>query len=98
VADDVVSPEQRRAALLVRRVLATWNDIEDLVSIGAYVPGADRDYDVAVQTREAVLAFLRQEREECSTFAQTAAALRELARTIASAGQAPAGRGASGPS
>lgn len=89
VADDVVSAEQRRAAMTVRRVLATWNDIEDLVSIGAYVPGANRDYDVAVQTREAIFSFLRQERDEKSTFEQTAAALHALARTIAAAGPAP---------
>lgn len=97
VADDVVSPEQRQAALLVRRVLATWNDIEDLVSIGAYVPGANRDYDVAVQTREAILAFLRQERDERSTFEQAAAALHKLAQTVASAGQTPPGRAAAAP-
>jgi flagellum-specific ATP synthase len=92
VADDVVDVEQRRAAMLVRRVLATWNDIEDLVSIGAYVPGANRDYDVAVQTREAVFSFLRQGRDEKSSFEQTAAALHALAQTIGAAGQVHAGR------
>jgi FliI/YscN family ATPase len=84
VAPDVTSREQRSAALAVRRVLATWNDIEDLVSIGAYVPGANPQYDVAVQTREAVNAFLVQDRESHCTFAQTAAELTRLADTIAS--------------
>jgi len=62
VAPDVTAPAHRQAALQIRRVLATWNDIEDLVSIGAYVPGANVDYDTAVQTRETVTDFLQQDR------------------------------------
>lgn len=61
VASDVISPEQAAAAREVRKVLATWNDIEDLVSIGAYVPGANVDYDIAVQTRELINQYLQQD-------------------------------------
>lgn len=68
VADDVTSEAHLKAAVAVRRVLATWHDIEDLVNIGAYVPGANRDNDLAVQTREAVNAFLRQPRGEGCSF------------------------------
>ena len=68
VAPDVTSPAQQKAARAVRRVLATWNDIEDLVSIGAYVPGANLDYDLAIQTREAVSAFLTQEQNAGCAF------------------------------
>jgi len=82
VAEAVVEPEQTRAAAQVRRVLATWNDIEDLVSIGAYVPGANADYDVAVQTRDAIDRFLQQDRETGCTFAESAAALRALGELI----------------
>lgn len=87
VADDVVDEPHRQAARAVRRVLATWNDIEDLVNIGAYVPGANPEYDVAVQTRDAVRAFLMQERSEGSTLEQSAAALRTVADVIADAGR-----------
>jgi flagellum-specific ATP synthase len=82
VADDVVSPEQREAARLVRRVLAVWNDIEDLVSIGAYVPGASAEYDVAVQTREELLAFLQQPRDCGCAWDETLGSLRDLAARI----------------
>lgn len=82
VMDDVVQDDQRRAASAVRRVLATWNDIEDLVSIGAYVRGANVDYDVAVQTREAVQAFLRQPRGAGSTFEQARSDLLALGERI----------------
>ena len=82
VAEDVTEEEQQQAAVLVRRVLATWNDIEDLVSIGAYVKGANVDYDVAVQTREVLNAFLRQDRRTSSSFEQSAEALKQLGQLI----------------
>lgn len=82
VADDVVDPKQRTAAAAVRHVLATWNDIEDLVSIGAYVPGANPEYDVAVQTRNVINTYLRQTRQTGSTFDESADALRQVGELI----------------
>jgi flagellum-specific ATP synthase len=94
VADDVIDDEQRAAAQTVRRVLATWRDIEDLVSIGAYVPGANAEYDLAVQSRDDINAFLRQDRQTGSTLEDSIARLRELGRAIdARAGQLAARRG-----
>ncbi len=99
VAPDVTDAAQQQAALRVRRVLATWDDIEDLVSIGAYVAGANVEYDVAVQTRETVTDFLRQDRSAGHTFEQTARDLRALGELIektgakaASARPAPGGQ------
>lgn len=85
VADDVIEPPQRAAARLVRRTLATWADIEDLVSIGAYVPGANADYDVAVKMRQPIERFLRQERDEPGALADNVKALCELAAQIEAA-------------
>ncbi|MFN0136499.1 MAG: hypothetical protein ACKVS9_10345, partial [Phycisphaerae bacterium] len=83
VADDVINDPHRDAAKQIRRVLATWNDIEDLVSIGAYAAGANVDYDVAVRTRELVGKFLQQDRREGFGFAENAAAARSLGELIA---------------
>lgn len=82
VADDVVDDEHRRAALLLRRVWATWHDIEDLVNIGAYVPGANPDYDLAVKLRPAIVGFLAQSRDVGFTFEQSRDALLSLAAEI----------------
>lgn len=82
VADDVTDEAQRRAVAHVRRVLATWDDIEDLVSIGAYTPGTNPEYDVALQTREAVNLFLRQDRNTGYKYAESVAALRALGELI----------------
>jgi flagellum-specific ATP synthase len=82
VAVDVVDEAQMEAAVLVRRVLAVWEDIEDLVSIGAYTPGTNPDYDVAVQTRAAVNRYLQQDRNTGCTFAETTAGLKALGELI----------------
>jgi len=82
VAVDVVDEQQTRAVTLVRRVLATWDDIEDLVSIGAYTPGSNADYDVTLQTRDAVNEYLRQDRSAGHTLAESSAGLRALGELI----------------
>ncbi len=82
VADQVVPPEQVAAARSLRQVLATWEDIEDLVSIGAYVPGANLDYDVAVAARDALTAFLRQDRGQQMPWAETCQTLAALQQTL----------------
>ncbi len=86
VSSAVTGAQHQADVRLVRRVLAVWADIEDLVSIGAYVPGANAEYDVAVQTREAALEFLRQERQPGASPGETAAALAALAAQIREAG------------
>ncbi len=82
VADDVRDEGHRKAAMSVRRVLATWREIEDLVNIGAYVRGANAEYDLAVQMRERVQAFLTQQRDERCSYEQSVSALMELAKAI----------------
>ena len=82
VAPNVIDESHAAATLAVRRVLATWADIEDLVNIGAYVRGADVDYDIAVDTRVAVTQFLQQRRDEHAAFDQNRAALLELGALI----------------
>jgi len=82
VMPDVVSAEHRAAAQTVRAVLAVWEDIEDLVNIGAYTSGANVEYDVAVQMKPQIDAFLRQEVAESSTAGDAAGKLIELAERI----------------
>lgn len=60
VRGDVVPPEQVQMATKVLSLCAVWNDIEDLVNLGAYQKGVSVEYDLAVETREPILKFLRQ--------------------------------------
>ena len=70
------------AARLVRRLLAIWSDIEDLVNIGAYAMGNNPEYDLAIRMRPAILEFLGQGIGEGVDFAATNAALTQLAEKI----------------
>ncbi|MCP4592555.1 MAG: FliI/YscN family ATPase [bacterium] len=79
---DVADEEQIACAQSVRRVLAVWADIEDLVNIGAYAAGANVDYDLAVQMKPRIDEFLRQGIGDRIPFGQTRAALLELGREI----------------
>jgi FliI/YscN family ATPase len=57
---DVTTVEHRARAGAVRDWLATLRDNEDLVSVGAYVPGSNPRIDAALARREAIGRFLCQ--------------------------------------
>ena len=56
----------------------TPRSVRELVEIGAYVPGADPDADVAIARMPAIDAFLRQDMDESTAIADTWQRLREL--------------------
>jgi flagellum-specific ATP synthase len=68
VMPDVVPPSHLAAASTVRDILATYRDAEDLVNIGAYVPGSNPRVDHALARIDQVRLFLRQGIYERSTF------------------------------
>ena len=58
---DITTPEHQAAAQTLRRLLAAYAEHEDLLSIGAYRRGANRVVDAAVEMREAIEEFFRQQ-------------------------------------
>ena len=83
VRGDVIDAEQLAAARRVLSLLATYQEIEDLVNIGAYVAGLNPEFDLAVQARPKILQFLRQDAKENSPMEQSRRQLAELAAWIA---------------
>jgi flagellum-specific ATP synthase len=71
VGPAVTTAEQRAAATQLRRLLAAYREAKDLIEIGAYVTGTNPLVDRAVELREAMDGFLRQDVYE-STPAQDA--------------------------
>jgi hypothetical protein len=45
----------------VLALTAVYQEIEDMVNIGAYVPGANAEFDLAVQARPKIIQYLQQE-------------------------------------
>ncbi len=82
VMTDVVDQDHATAARLVKRVMSTWQDIEDLVNIGAYATGTNPQFDLAVFAKPLIDQFLQQAIAERVTFDQVRRDLVALARTL----------------
>lgn len=76
----VADGEHRRWAGRLRELLAVYRDARDLVRYGAYVSGSDPKVDEALALVDRINAFLRQDIEERSSFAETLAGLEGLFR------------------
>ena len=74
----VTTAEQRADATALRRMLAAHRDVRELVEIGAYVNGADRDADRALALMPEIDGFLRQSMEESTGLGDTWTHLHEL--------------------
>ncbi|HUD31185.1 MAG TPA: flagellar protein export ATPase FliI [Novosphingobium sp.] len=59
-------PESNRIRLGARGVLATWQDMEELVRLGAYRPGSHAEVDRAIALAPRIESLLRQDRRERS--------------------------------
>jgi flagellum-specific ATP synthase len=78
VRGDVIDARQSQMARRVLALWATYQDIEDLVNIGAYVPGVNPEFDLAVQARPRIVQFLQQEPTAPSTLEQSTKQLADL--------------------
>ncbi|MDX6300669.1 MAG: flagellum-specific synthase, partial [Nocardioidaceae bacterium] len=78
VAPAVTDPTQRADATMLRRLMAAYRDIRELVEIGAYAPGSSPDADRALALLPAIDAFLQQPVDQPSEVAATWARLHDL--------------------
>lgn len=60
----IASKEHKQLAGKLKNVMATYNEAEDLINIGAYKRGSNPGIDYAIEKIEAVNEFLRQDTEE----------------------------------
>ncbi|MCB9851819.1 MAG: FliI/YscN family ATPase [Phycisphaerales bacterium] len=83
VMPDVTTDEHRLAVQKVRRTMAVWDEIEDLVNIGAYARGTNAEYDLAIEMRTPIEEFLRQGMSEGFDVAASITGIRALAERMA---------------
>jgi FliI/YscN family ATPase len=81
VRDHVITKDQRAAANSIARLEAAYREKEDLILVGAYHEGSDRNVDAALRLRPQVLEFLQQP-EESSALDVSKRALVALAAQI----------------
>ncbi len=75
---DVTDAKHREKAGTVRGWMAAIRDTEDLVSVGAYVPGTNPKVDEARARADAIEGFLCQPADTLCGFADASQALQEL--------------------
>jgi type III secretion protein N (ATPase) len=67
----LATPDHRAAAMRVRALMAKYAEIEFLVQVGEYRPGADPMADKAIAARAEIEALLRQDADRNEPFAQS---------------------------
>ena len=74
----IVSKEHKKLAGQLKSILATYQDAEDLINIGAYKPGSNPDIDYAIRMIKPVNEFLCQDTDEKYDYEETCALLQKL--------------------
>ena len=64
----ISTKEHKKMAGRLKNVLATYNEAEDLINIGAYKKGSNRNIDYAISKIDAVNKFLVQQTDEKFSF------------------------------
>lgn len=94
---DLVDQKHYAAAQEMRKLMAVWQDIEDLVNIGAYAGGTNPEYDLAIAARPWINEFLHQKIVEASSLQDARKRLFDLADRIEKARKPAARQAAAAP-
>lgn len=79
VCRDVCSPEHLAAATALRAILATYEEVADLIRMGAYAQGSSAEIDKAIKLMPAIQQLVQQEVGENTSFEDTIGAVLQIA-------------------
>ena len=79
IMEDVVSKEHEEAAAQLQKLIATYNQSEDLINIGAYEEGSNPEVDKAIDKIDEINDFLTQGINEKANYEDTVENLIEIA-------------------
>lgn len=74
----IAAREHKQLAGKLKNVLATYNEAEDLINIGAYKSGSNPEIDYAINKIQAVNEFLKQDVDERFSFEETVKMLKGI--------------------
>ncbi len=78
---DIVTPEHWEMAGSIKNMMTSYNDVLDLISIGAYKEGTNPQVDRAIKLHDPILGFLKQTIGEDVTFDQVIEQMKEITGT-----------------
>jgi len=86
VMGDVTDAEHLRAAAEIRRLVAMYREVEDMVNIGAYRKGSSPQFDLAIEAMPHIRRFMAQEAFSAgeTNITRTAEALLDLCGRVGS--------------
>ena len=82
LASQLAPPEMLSAGFKIREALAMLEDSKDLIDLGAYAAGKNPKLDTAIRMQPEIIAFLRQQTSENSSFEETRERLRAIAEKL----------------
>ena len=77
-AEDIAEKEHKQVAGKLKNVMATYNEAEDLINIGAYKKGSNPGIDHAIAKIDAVNRFLLQQTDEKFDFEEEVALMKQI--------------------
>jgi flagellum-specific ATP synthase len=69
------TPDEQSIVMRARAPMATFEDMAELIRLGAYKAGSNADVDAAIKLQPQLDAFLSQKKDECTTLEDGYAAL-----------------------
>ena len=78
VMSEIATPEHKKAAGDLRNLLSVYNKNADLINIGAYVRGSDKNVDRAIRLMDDINSFLQQTIDDKTDFDSTIKRLMEI--------------------
>lgn len=78
VMSEIATPEHKKAAGDLRNLLSVYNKNSDLINIGAYVRGSDKNVDRALRLMDDINSFLQQTIDDKTDFDSTIKRLMEI--------------------
>ena len=78
VMSAIVTKEHKMLAGKLKNIMATYQESEDLINIGAYKKGSNPNIDYAIEKIEEVNSFLQQQTDEKFSFEEEVDALRAI--------------------
>ena len=78
IMQSLLSPEELKLSNKLRRLWSLYQQNVDLISVGAYERGSNREVDDAIRLHDAMAEFLQQDMNTSQDYASTREQLREL--------------------
>ncbi len=78
VMSSIADRDHKRVSGILKNVLATYSEAEDLINIGAYKEGSNKNIDFAIEKIDAVNEFLMQATDEKYTFEEAVSIMTDI--------------------